>query len=132
MGSEQLLERLDGLLQVTIKLNLGGPFTIGSASVPSIDNARFVLNEFICEANRRKAEYFYFDMFNGDWKRTIYGTADEEFHWGLATSDRILKDYVELALICKPSDTEPTHHPQSPTIPPYKVGCFGTWCSQFG
>lgn len=58
------------------------------------------MNAFLCEANRRGMEYFYFDAFNAIWKQDEAGVNDEEFHWGLGNEDRTIKEHVAEALIC--------------------------------
>jgi exo-beta-1,3-glucanase (GH17 family) len=77
----------------------GDPFSFSPKSVPSVDNAKFVLNSLLCEANSFKVKYFYFDAFNADWK---FGAPNSEFNWGIGGSDRKMKDWVDEALICTP------------------------------
>jgi hypothetical protein len=85
----------------------GAPYTLDSPSIPSVKSATYVLNTFLCEANRRKMSYFCikriivdFDAFNADWKATMPNMPDEELHWGIATADRELKNYTESAFYC--------------------------------
>jgi glucan 1,3-beta-glucosidase len=71
----------------------------GSVSYPSPAAASFFLNRFICEANRRGLDYFYFDAFNADWKKP--NSTDQEYHWGIMSADRSsVKEYVQDALHC--------------------------------
>jgi exo-beta-1,3-glucanase (GH17 family) len=69
-----------------------------SKSKPGVENAKFILNSLLCEANRLKLPYYYFDAFNADWKPS--DSANSEFHWGIATSDRKAKGYLEESILC--------------------------------
>lgn len=77
----------------------GLPFSKDSRSLPSPANAQYLLNTFLCEANRRKLDYFYFDAFNADWKYSAT-EHDEEYHWGIMTSARQVKNYTLAAFEC--------------------------------
>jgi len=44
------------------------------------------LDTFVCEANRRGIPYFYFEMFDEEWKDELYGGV--EGYWGLFNKDR--------------------------------------------
>lgn len=76
----------------------GNPWGNHSAGIPTEANAKYLLNTFLCEANRRKLDYFYFDAFDAYWK--MPSSEEEEYHWGLMTSERENKDYTVDALVC--------------------------------
>jgi hypothetical protein len=59
------------------------------------------LNQFVCEANRRKLRYFYFDAFNAEWKKAWGEGSEQEFHWGIGFANRTVKPYLEPAMYCK-------------------------------
>jgi glucan 1,3-beta-glucosidase len=69
-------------------------------SIPSVENAEYFLNSFICEAKIRNVEYYYHEAFDADWKSGLCNITDQEFHWGIFNSNRTVKFYVERALDC--------------------------------
>jgi hypothetical protein len=79
----------------------GSPFQNSSKSLPSVPNAQYFLNSFICEAKRKNIEYYYHEAFDADWKRSDVNATDQEFHWGIFNSNRTIKYYVERALDCE-------------------------------
>ncbi|KAJ1673224.1 glycoside hydrolase 3 protein, partial [Spiromyces aspiralis] len=56
------------------------------AAVPSIDNTRTYLNNFVCRANYEKYDYFWFSAIDEGWKPTN-NASNVESHWGLLDAD---------------------------------------------
>lgn len=64
---------------------------IGNA-VLSVGNLQRMVNEFLCEFNKRNIEYYWFELFDEPWKRVFDdGVRDWESHWGIFDKDRNLK-----------------------------------------
>ncbi|KAF9960826.1 hypothetical protein BGZ72_005832 [Mortierella alpina] len=57
-------------------------------AVPSIENLQIFLDNWVCQANKRKVPYYYFEAFDEPWKSSINL---RESQWGLMTVDRRLK-----------------------------------------
>ncbi|KAF8663394.1 hypothetical protein AX16_000966 [Volvariella volvacea WC 439] len=60
------------------------------AAPASIAGLQTFLDTFVCQANSDGVGYFYFELFDEEWKDELYGGV--EGHWGLFTKDRELKD----------------------------------------
>ncbi|KAF9940970.1 hypothetical protein BGZ67_006208 [Mortierella alpina] len=57
-------------------------------AVPSIENLQIFLDSWVCQANKRKVPYYYFEAFDEPWKSSINV---RESQWGIMTVDRRLK-----------------------------------------
>ncbi|CAO3566618.1 unnamed protein product [Mortierella alpina] len=57
-------------------------------AVPSIENLQIFLDSWVCQANKRKVPYYYFEAFDEPWKSSINA---RESQWGIMTVDRRLK-----------------------------------------
>ncbi|KAJ1660534.1 glycoside hydrolase 3 protein [Dispira simplex] len=62
----------------------GGNFGPG---VPSLDNMKRYLREFVCEAKKLDMEYYWFSGFDEPWKHDEHSIGVES-HWGLTLEDR--------------------------------------------
>jgi exo-beta-1,3-glucanase (GH17 family) len=105
----------------------GGP--VRGAAVPSGENQRKYLSQFVAMAALNNINYFYFEAFDEEWKAT--GTSESEVgrHWGLYTSDGTLKpdllpvfDDSSLAGI---SRTQRKINPLAASLPLY---VYSDWC----
>jgi len=65
--------------------------SVGEA-VPTEENQRVFLSEFLQLAEGNDIEYFYFEVFDEKWKRINY---EVEAHWGLYYSNGSLKPLLE-------------------------------------
>ncbi|TCD60163.1 hypothetical protein EIP91_010622 [Steccherinum ochraceum] len=63
-------------------------------SLASIPNLQIYLDTFVCQANTNGTGYFYFEYFDETWKDAQFGGV--EGWWGLFTSDRKLKDGIQI------------------------------------
>ncbi|KAF9281912.1 hypothetical protein BGZ68_006314 [Mortierella alpina] len=57
-------------------------------AVPSVENLQIFLDTWVCQANKRKIPYYYFEAFDEPWKSSINA---RESQWGIMTVDRRLK-----------------------------------------
>ncbi|KAJ1930274.1 glycoside hydrolase 3 protein [Tieghemiomyces parasiticus] len=55
--------------------------------VPSLENFKTYLGQFVCEAKKRDLQYYWFAAFDEPWKADEH-TIGVEPNWGLTTSDR--------------------------------------------
>ncbi|ORX84305.1 glycoside hydrolase [Basidiobolus meristosporus CBS 931.73] len=55
-------------------------------AVASVPNLQYFVDSFLCEANRRKVPYFWFEAIDGPWKTQQFTVL--EGNWGLLTTDR--------------------------------------------
>jgi len=69
--------------------------------VPSAENQKRFLKEFIYLAKQNDIKYFIFEAFNEPWKAKY---SDVESHWGLWDKDRILKPTLSDYLYADPAD----------------------------
>ncbi|KAF9401715.1 hypothetical protein BGZ94_005133 [Podila epigama] len=60
-----------------------------NSSIPSIPNLQIFLDTWLCEANKKKLPYYYFEFFDAPWK--IRPGSPVEGFWGLLTIDKKLK-----------------------------------------
>jgi len=100
--------------------------TRGSA-VPSAENQKRYLEEFVTMADSNKIEYFYFEIFDENWKSRLEGETGS--HWGIYCSVGSLKPHL-IDLIPDSAQSginrEPrVVHPTEATLPlyVYKDGC---------
>ncbi|KAF6762137.1 glycoside hydrolase family 17 protein [Ephemerocybe angulata] len=56
----------------------------------SVPNLQIFLDDFVCKANQDGVRYFFFEMFDEEWKDVKFGGV--EGWWGLFNKDRTLKD----------------------------------------
>jgi exo-beta-1,3-glucanase (GH17 family) len=61
-------------------------------AIPSEENQKTYLSDFIHMAKTNKIDYFYFEIFDEKWKRKLEGEAGS--HWGLYFSDGTPKPYL--------------------------------------
>ncbi|KAH6915034.1 glucan 1,3 beta-glucosidase [Coprinopsis sp. MPI-PUGE-AT-0042] len=59
-----------------------------------IQGLQTFLDTFVCQANQNNVGYFFFEMFDEEWKDVKYGGV--EGHWGIFNGDRTLKDGLVL------------------------------------
>lgn len=66
-------------------------------SVAGIDELNLMMKNFVCQRLSDGTAYFWFEAFDEPWK-VMYNTPGEEWEdkWGLLSSDRKLKDGVEI------------------------------------
>ncbi|KAF9572604.1 hypothetical protein EC968_009676 [Mortierella alpina] len=57
-------------------------------AVPSLENLQIFLDSWVCQANKHKLPYYYFEAFDEPWKSSINV---RESQWGIMTVDRRLK-----------------------------------------
>jgi exo-beta-1,3-glucanase (GH17 family) len=62
------------------------------AAVPSAENARYYLSNFMSWAAARGVDYFYFEAFDEPWKAGREGEVGR--HWGLWDSSAVMKPYA--------------------------------------
>ncbi|KAI0288814.1 glycoside hydrolase [Russula brevipes] len=60
------------------------------ASAASIANLQTFLDTYVCQASKNNTGYFYFEVFDEQWKDVLYGGV--EGHWGLFNKDKSLKN----------------------------------------
>jgi hypothetical protein len=60
-------------------------------AIPSEENQRKFLSDFLLAAEERGIQYFYFDAFDEKWKKIDTESREVEAHWGLYQSDGSLK-----------------------------------------
>ncbi|KAG9299372.1 hypothetical protein G9A89_014020 [Geosiphon pyriformis] len=79
------------LPKLAIISEVGWPTQNGtnSGAVASVPNLQLFLDTFLCEANRQKVPYYFFEAFDEPWK--IITGSDMETHWGIMTVNRELK-----------------------------------------
>jgi len=60
------------------------------ADIASVENLQVFIETFVCEANAAGTGYFFFEMFDEEWKDIKFGGV--EGWWGLFNKDRTLKN----------------------------------------
>ncbi|CAG8671595.1 7591_t:CDS:2 [Acaulospora morrowiae] len=80
-----------GMGKPAIISEVGWPTQNGTlnASIASVPNLQTFMDDFVCEANRRKVPYYFFEAYDEPWK--IITGSEMECHWGLMTVNRELK-----------------------------------------
>ncbi|MBD3337575.1 MAG: hypothetical protein GF353_00610 [Candidatus Lokiarchaeota archaeon] len=63
------------------------------AATPSAENQKFYLSNFISMAESNKINYFYFEIFDEQWKSKFEGEAGS--HWGIYQSDGTIKQHLK-------------------------------------
>lgn len=64
--------------------------TNGGPGIASEAGLQDFLDKFVCQANQQGVKYFFFEMFDEDWKDKKFGGV--EGWWGLFNKDRSLKN----------------------------------------
>lgn len=62
--------------------------TANSESVPSLTNLQTFVDEFVCDANKAKVKYYFFEAFDEPWKSK---ENELEGSWGIMDENRNLK-----------------------------------------
>ncbi|KAI1300402.1 hypothetical protein EDD11_006208 [Mortierella claussenii] len=57
-------------------------------AVPSVENLQTFVNTWVCQANKKKVPYYFFEAFDEPWKNSINA---RESQWGIMTVNRKLK-----------------------------------------
>lgn len=65
-------------------------------AVPSLENQRKYLKEFICQAQQENISFYYFEAFDEKWK----APPEVEAHWGFYNSNRTPKHKSKTLLRC--------------------------------
>ncbi len=89
-----------------------------NASIASPANLATYLMDFYNFANQRNLKYFYFAAFDDSYKNELEGKEnDVEGHFGLYTSDGVLKPMIETLVITKSAiDPDNTNITVAPTV----------------
>ncbi|RKP36740.1 glycoside hydrolase superfamily, partial [Dimargaris cristalligena] len=58
-----------------------------NVAIPSLENNKRYIQEFVCEAHKRQIDYYWFASFDEPWKHNENGV-DVEANWGLTYEDR--------------------------------------------
>ncbi|KAK9687109.1 hypothetical protein K7432_014907 [Basidiobolus ranarum] len=97
-GANWTFEYLEDSVKVNAKSNqdviiseVGWP-TEGKAemaAVASVANQQRLMDDFVCEANRRKIKYYWFEALDLKWKTKEWTVL--EGHWGILTEQKKIK-----------------------------------------
>ncbi|KAJ2724078.1 glycoside hydrolase 3 protein [Coemansia sp. Benny D115] len=69
------------------------------AAATGVANAQMYMQQFICQANQEKIDYYWFGAFDQSWASTN-NASNVESHWGIMLSDYVTPKYKEPFYVC--------------------------------